>query len=82
MTDPASTVLAAACTIVAATYGALHVLLNATQDAKEPPTVPALVPFVSPMIGLSKKKSKYYIELRYVFVISASACALRAATSD
>jgi hypothetical protein len=82
MADPASTVFAAAFTIVAATYGALQVLLNATQDAKEPPTVPALIPFVSPMIGLSKKKSKYYTELRYDFLISASACALRSGTSN
>jgi hypothetical protein len=55
------TALAAAFAIAAVTYGTLHVLLNATQDAKEPPTVPALIPFVSPMIGLSKKKSKYYL---------------------
>jgi hypothetical protein len=69
-----STVLAAAFTIAAVTYGTLHVLLNATQDAKEPPVVPALIPFVSPMVGLSKKKSKYYTELRYVVLISAFAC--------
>jgi hypothetical protein len=74
MAAPASTILAAAFTITAVIYGALHVLLSATQDAKEPPIVPAAIPFVSSIIGLSKKKSRYYTELRYVFVVSTSAC--------
>jgi hypothetical protein len=74
MAAPASTILAAAFTIAAVIYGALHVLLSATQDAKEPPIVPAAIPFVSSIIGLSKKKSRYYTELRYVFVVSTSAC--------
>jgi hypothetical protein len=70
MAAPASTILASAFTIAAVIYGALHMLLSATQDAKEPPIVPAVIPFVSSIIGLSKKKSRYYTELRYVFVVS------------
>lgn len=64
MAASTSTVLVAAVTIAAAIYGALHVFLHATQDVREPPLVPASIPFVSSMIGLSKKKSKYYTELR------------------
>ncbi|KAF4630698.1 hypothetical protein G7Y89_g7435 [Cudoniella acicularis] len=51
-------------TVAVAIAGGLHLLLHYTQDAKEPPTVSTFLPFFGPMIGLSRKKSKYYVELR------------------
>lgn len=47
-------------------YVCLHLLLYYTQDRREPPSVDTLVPFVSPIIGMSKKKTRYHIELRYI----------------
>jgi hypothetical protein len=66
MATPTSTIFAAALTFAAAIYGALHVFLHITQSTKEPPPAPGLVPFIGPMIGLSRKKSKYYTEQRLV----------------
>jgi phosphate/sulfate permease len=64
-----STALAAALTVAAVLYGALHVLLNATHDAREPPPISSSIPFIGSMIGLARKKSKYYTELRYVQLV-------------
>ncbi|KAF2179610.1 cytochrome P450 [Zopfia rhizophila CBS 207.26] len=64
MSTTMSTALVTGITIAIAIYGSLHLLLHATQDAREPPPVPTSIPFISSMIGLSKKKSKYYTELR------------------
>ncbi|PVH97623.1 putative 25-hydroxycholesterol 7-alpha-hydroxylase [Periconia macrospinosa] len=63
MSTSTPTIFAAVFTVAAAVYGTLQLLLHTTQDPKEPPPVPALVPFISSIIGLSRKKSRYYTEL-------------------
>ena len=50
-------------------YGFLHLLLYYTQDAREPPPVSTSLPFIGTLISLTRKKSKYYVELRYVYVV-------------
>jgi hypothetical protein len=51
---------------VIAIYVAFQLLLHFTQDKREPPSLATTIPFLSPIIGMSRKKTKYYIELRYV----------------
>ncbi|KAF2449065.1 cytochrome P450 [Karstenula rhodostoma CBS 690.94] len=63
MSSSISAGLMAISTITTVIYGGLHLLLHLTQDAREPPPVPASVPFVGPMIDLSRKKSRYYAAL-------------------
>jgi len=54
-------VIATAAIIIA---GGLHVLVNYTQDAREPPMTTTYLPFIGSMIELSRKKTKYYVGLR------------------
>ncbi|KAJ4356540.1 uncharacterized protein N0V89_004574 [Didymosphaeria variabile] len=63
MSSSTSAALAMVITIATVIYGGLHLILHLTQDAREPPPVPALVPFIEPMVDLSRKKSRYYTEL-------------------
>ncbi|KAF7895138.1 hypothetical protein EAF00_006952 [Botryotinia globosa] len=56
--------LAIVATGVIAVYGFLHALLHYTQDESEPPLISTSLPFIGTMIQLSRKKSKFYIELR------------------
>ncbi|KAH6847191.1 cytochrome P450 [Chaetomium sp. MPI-CAGE-AT-0009] len=49
---------------LAATYIFLRVLLSLTQDAKEPPAILTGIPFVEPLIGMIREKSRFYIRLR------------------
>lgn len=72
MSGSIPTALATGITIAAAIYGALHLFLHATHDAREPPPVPNSIPFISSMIGLLKKKSRYYTELRYAYILYSS----------
>jgi hypothetical protein len=51
---------------VTAIYVSFQLLLHFTQDKREPPSLDTAIPFLSPIIGMSRKKTKYYIELRYV----------------
>jgi len=44
----------------------LRFLLSATQDAKEPPAILTGIPFVQPLIGMIREKSRFYIRLRFV----------------
>jgi hypothetical protein len=46
-------------------YIGLSLLLHLTQDPQEPPVVDTILPFLSPMLGMVRKKTKYYVELRY-----------------
>lgn len=57
-------VVAAAAAMVL--YLSLHLVLNITQDKREPPAIATSIPFLSPILGMSRKKSKFYIELRQV----------------
>jgi hypothetical protein len=56
-------VIVAAATIF---YLSLHLILQITQDKREPPAIATSIPFLSPILGMSRKKSKFYIELRQV----------------
>ncbi|KAF7950961.1 uncharacterized protein EAE97_002513 [Botrytis byssoidea] len=56
--------LAIVATGVIAVYGFLHALLHYTQDESEPPLISTSLPFIGTMIQLSRKKTKFYIELR------------------
>ncbi len=47
-------------------FSGLQLLLRYVHDEREPPIAPTAVPFFGHMIGMSRKKTKYYIELRYV----------------
>jgi hypothetical protein len=57
--------------VVAATgaislYGLLHLLLHWIHDTREPPIAPTPIPFIGHAIGLARKKTGYYVELRSV----------------
>ncbi|KAK4038606.1 cholesterol 7-alpha-monooxygenase [Parachaetomium inaequale] len=49
---------------IAVTYLFLRVLLNLTQDAKEPPAILTGIPFIEPLVGMIREKSRFYIRLR------------------
>jgi hypothetical protein len=61
-TVPGAVVVAAA-TIF---YLFLHLILQITQEKREPPAIATAIPFLSPILGMSRKKSKFYVELRQV----------------
>ena len=48
--------------------------LNAKQDSREPPRVRARIPFVGHVIGLVRKKFRYYVELRFASLIKKNEC--------
>jgi hypothetical protein len=50
--------------VAIAVYAFLQWLLKYTQDPREPPPLATSIPFLSPIIGMSRKKTKYYIMLR------------------
>ncbi|RYP63194.1 hypothetical protein DL770_009443 [Monosporascus sp. CRB-9-2] len=49
---------------VAGIYIFLRALLHFTQDVKEPPSIANAIPFISPIIGMSAKKAKFYSAMR------------------
>jgi hypothetical protein len=42
----------------------LHIFVHYSQNPNEPPLVAYSLPFIGPMIGLTRKKTRYYVELR------------------
>jgi hypothetical protein len=62
MPDTLATVAISAITL----FGLLHLCLRWVHDDKEPPIAPTSIPFIGHLIGLTKKKSRYYVELRLV----------------
>jgi len=58
--------LASAATGAVAVFGLLHLLLHWIHDAREPPVAPTSIPFFGHMIGMARKKNRYYVELRFV----------------
>ncbi|KAF2198497.1 cytochrome P450 [Delitschia confertaspora ATCC 74209] len=44
-------------------YGFFQLLLRYTQDPREPLPVATSVPFLGPIIGLTRKRHRYYVEL-------------------
>ncbi|OTB18120.1 hypothetical protein K445DRAFT_314939 [Daldinia sp. EC12] len=57
-------VLTIALSGVVATYFFLLFLLHLTQDAKEPPAIETGIPFLSPLFGMFREKSRFYLRLR------------------
>lgn len=39
-------------------------------DPREPPLAPQSIPFIGHMLGLSRSKFNYYVQLRYAFLTS------------
>ena len=50
---------------LAATYVFLRILLHVTQDAREPPAILTEIPFVSPIIGMLRDKTRLHNILKY-----------------
>jgi len=42
----------------------LHMIVRYSQNTNEPPLAFYSIPFIGPMVGLIRKKTKYYVELR------------------
>ncbi|KAI0191057.1 cytochrome P450 [Astrocystis sublimbata] len=60
---PNSSVMTITTTIIGlltSTYIFLWALVFFTQDSKEPPLVPTLLPFIGPMIGMKRRKGRFY----------------------
>ncbi|KAI1868481.1 uncharacterized protein JN550_006397 [Neoarthrinium moseri] len=49
---------------IATTYLFLRLLLRLTQDASEPPAIETGIPFLSPLIGMIREKSRFHVRLR------------------
>ncbi|KAI0204654.1 cytochrome P450 [Astrocystis sublimbata] len=49
---------------IVATYVFLQMLLRLTQDSREPPAMGIAIPFLSPILGMMKRNSRYYNYLR------------------
>ncbi|CAN8104370.1 unnamed protein product [Discula destructiva] len=60
----AITMLTLVCGGFIITYVFLRGLLQFTQDKKEPPAIETRIPFLTPIIGMFKEKSRYYVRLR------------------
>lgn len=41
-----------------------RLLLDMTQDAKEPPSIVTGLPFVGPLVGIIRERSNFYLRLR------------------
>ncbi|KAI4598665.1 hypothetical protein KJ359_002556 [Pestalotiopsis sp. 9143b] len=61
MSDSYLTVVAAG---LAATYVFFWALLHSTQDAKEPPSIEGWIPFLSPVLQMTRQRSNIYRYLR------------------
>lgn len=49
---------------IASTYLFLRLLLRLTQDTSEPPALLTSLPFIRPLIGMIREKTKFHIRLR------------------
>jgi hypothetical protein len=49
---------------VTAVYMSLQLLLYYTQDRREPPPLATAIPFISPVIGMTRRKTNFYVMLR------------------
>ncbi|CAG8958374.1 hypothetical protein HYFRA_00011051 [Hymenoscyphus fraxineus] len=49
-------------TVAIVIFGSLHLFLHYSQASKEPPLIPTLFPFLGTIVGLTRKKSRYYVE--------------------
>ncbi len=52
---------------IVAVYILSYALLLQTQDSNEPPLIQTSIPFLSPILGMIKHKTLYYVHLRSVY---------------
>jgi len=50
--------------VLVGTYVFLRALLHLTQDPREPPSIANGIPFISPILGMTSRKAKFYTEMR------------------
>lgn len=62
--------LALAATGAITLLGLLHLLLHWSQDTKESPIAPTSIPFIGHVIGLMRKRTRYYVELRSMLYVA------------
>lgn len=53
--------------VVGTVYVVLRLLLKVTQHANEPPAILTGIPFVSPLPGMLREKSNFYLRLRFAY---------------
>jgi hypothetical protein len=58
---------------IAAVYLSLRFVLYITQYSKEPPTVLTGIPFVSPLLGMIREKSDFYLRIRFAIILATAA---------
>ncbi|KAI2465943.1 cytochrome P450 [Annulohypoxylon bovei var. microspora] len=56
--------IAIAATALAGLYTLLHILLNLTQNSKEPPVIGNVIPFITPLMKMNTMKAKFYTSMR------------------
>jgi hypothetical protein len=61
-----STLLLAVAGLAALVFLASRTITSG-HDSREPPLAPSSIPVIGHILGLSKSKFNYYVELRYVF---------------
>ncbi|KAJ4392035.1 hypothetical protein N0V93_005656 [Gnomoniopsis smithogilvyi] len=57
-------ILTLVCGGIVCAYVFHRFLLQFTQHAKEPPAIETGIPFITPLVGMIREKSKYYVRLR------------------
>lgn len=60
-----STVAIVAGAIAAFAYLFLRLLITWTQDVREPPAIETGLPFIGPLVGMIREKSRLHVRLRY-----------------
>ena len=51
--------------VLAGVYAVLHLFLYATQSKSEPFVLSAKIPFLESAVAMGRKKTQYFVELRY-----------------
>lgn len=51
-------------------FFAARTMFGSSHDSREPPLAPQSIPIVGHLVGLSRSKFNYYVELRRVFSVS------------
>jgi len=64
-TSSLSTLSVALLSTLTFAYGFLWAILYFTHDGDEPPLVLTTIPFISPILGMLKWKTRFYNRIRY-----------------
>ena len=68
MTSP-STILAVVGVVLAVIYIALQFHLRSTQDPREPPVIETRLPYITPVLGLSKHTYFDYLRYKILYIL-------------